>query len=257
MNQRLALLSDILANPEDDLPRLVFADWLEENGTTDADAARVEFIRLGCKSKAKSRMTTVEGNWLDANWRRLLVNTLAVRPKNAKPPTVSREGRFVYVKGRWAEDGSILETRVVFEYVRGFARRVKYLQSLDYQRLWHAAATDEPLAYHSPEVLPSVEGNRMIGLLSRLRATDWGQEVFVRAVCSTEFRPGEAKVYPDLTQCEANKRDFQPLALEDEPDINPGRRRQWAAVATAMTALAREFVGLAVATPKTGADAYQ
>jgi uncharacterized protein (TIGR02996 family) len=36
-----AFLSDILASPEDDTPRLVYADWLEENGDPD----RAEFIR--------------------------------------------------------------------------------------------------------------------------------------------------------------------------------------------------------------------
>jgi uncharacterized protein (TIGR02996 family) len=35
-------LEDILANPDDDAPRLIYADWLDENG----DAARAEFIRV-------------------------------------------------------------------------------------------------------------------------------------------------------------------------------------------------------------------
>lgn len=39
--ERNALLAAVLANPDDDLPRLVFADWLDENG--DPDEAR--FIR--------------------------------------------------------------------------------------------------------------------------------------------------------------------------------------------------------------------
>lgn len=34
----------IRANPDDDLPRLVFADWLDENGQPD----RAEYIRLSC-----------------------------------------------------------------------------------------------------------------------------------------------------------------------------------------------------------------
>jgi uncharacterized protein (TIGR02996 family) len=37
-----ALLADIRANPDDDTPRLVYADWLEENG----DADRAQIIRL-------------------------------------------------------------------------------------------------------------------------------------------------------------------------------------------------------------------
>jgi uncharacterized protein (TIGR02996 family) len=36
-----ALLKSVLASPEDDLPRLVYADWLDEHG----DPARAEFIR--------------------------------------------------------------------------------------------------------------------------------------------------------------------------------------------------------------------
>ncbi|HYT88994.1 MAG TPA: TIGR02996 domain-containing protein [Gemmataceae bacterium] len=35
-------LAHILAHPDDDMPRLIFADWLEEQG----DAARAEFIRV-------------------------------------------------------------------------------------------------------------------------------------------------------------------------------------------------------------------
>jgi uncharacterized protein (TIGR02996 family) len=40
-NQRAAFLADVIEHPDDDAPRLVFADWLEDNG----DAPRAEFIR--------------------------------------------------------------------------------------------------------------------------------------------------------------------------------------------------------------------
>src|SRR5262245_7353205 len=40
-----ALLRAILEEPHDDGPRLVYADWLEENG----DQARAEFIRVQCE----------------------------------------------------------------------------------------------------------------------------------------------------------------------------------------------------------------
>lgn len=42
----LALLQAVLHNPADDLPRLVMADWLEENGETE----RANFIRWQCES---------------------------------------------------------------------------------------------------------------------------------------------------------------------------------------------------------------
>lgn len=41
-NDNPALLAAILATPADDLPRLVYADWLDENG----EGERAEFIRL-------------------------------------------------------------------------------------------------------------------------------------------------------------------------------------------------------------------
>src|SRR5579885_1332261 len=41
-----ALLAAVAANPADDLPRLVYADWLEEHGRP----TRAEFIRLQCET---------------------------------------------------------------------------------------------------------------------------------------------------------------------------------------------------------------
>jgi uncharacterized protein (TIGR02996 family) len=45
MTQEEALLEAMREQPEDDLPRLVYADWLEEHG----DTIRGEFIRLQCE----------------------------------------------------------------------------------------------------------------------------------------------------------------------------------------------------------------
>jgi uncharacterized protein (TIGR02996 family) len=42
MSDEAAFLAAIIANPDDDTPRLVYADWLDENGDPD----RAEFIRL-------------------------------------------------------------------------------------------------------------------------------------------------------------------------------------------------------------------
>lgn len=44
LDEREAFLRAIADAPEDDAPRLVFADWLEERG----DSERAEFIRLQC-----------------------------------------------------------------------------------------------------------------------------------------------------------------------------------------------------------------
>ena len=45
MTDRDAMLRAIAANPDDDTPRLIYADLLDELGG-DANAARARFIRL-------------------------------------------------------------------------------------------------------------------------------------------------------------------------------------------------------------------
>jgi uncharacterized protein (TIGR02996 family) len=51
MNERQAFLDHIIDNPEDDVARLVFADWLEEHGEEE----RAEFIRIQCALAEKER----------------------------------------------------------------------------------------------------------------------------------------------------------------------------------------------------------
>src|SRR5436309_6205981 len=45
MSDAPTLLAAIRAAPEDDAPRLVYADWLDENGQPE----RAEFIRVQCE----------------------------------------------------------------------------------------------------------------------------------------------------------------------------------------------------------------
>jgi uncharacterized protein (TIGR02996 family) len=49
--ERAALLAAVTAAPDEDAPRLVFADWLDENGEPD----RAEFIRVGVERKQLDR----------------------------------------------------------------------------------------------------------------------------------------------------------------------------------------------------------
>jgi uncharacterized protein (TIGR02996 family) len=49
MSKRSAFLDAIVATPDDDAPRLVFADWLEDHGNEHA-AARAAFIRVQCEA---------------------------------------------------------------------------------------------------------------------------------------------------------------------------------------------------------------
>lgn len=81
MNDGSLLLDAIRANPDEDVPRLQYADWLEEHGpATDLTAATVEFIRLACPPRKQShdvsRMPQKAYWWLDANWKRLVPSVI-------------------------------------------------------------------------------------------------------------------------------------------------------------------------------------
>jgi uncharacterized protein (TIGR02996 family) len=49
MSDAPAFFRAIEANLDDDTPRLVYADWLDENAASESDHARAEFIRVQCE----------------------------------------------------------------------------------------------------------------------------------------------------------------------------------------------------------------
>src|SRR5205085_5003860 len=64
MAQEDTLLAAVRQDPEDDAPRLVYADWLEEHG----DPARAEYIRLQCRLAERER--DVDPTFPDPDWER-------------------------------------------------------------------------------------------------------------------------------------------------------------------------------------------
>src|SRR5262245_17894644 len=95
MAHHQAFLPDIIANPDDDAPRLIYADWLEENGEPE----RAEFIRVQCElarlprgddrrptllARERRLFVTHGGTWgrgrLDERFRRGFVETWAGIP---------------------------------------------------------------------------------------------------------------------------------------------------------------------------------
>jgi uncharacterized protein (TIGR02996 family) len=66
MSVQDAFLDDIAARPDDDTPRLIYADWLDDHG--DADWA--EFIRVQCRL-ARGRLEWQELSRLQDRQREL------------------------------------------------------------------------------------------------------------------------------------------------------------------------------------------
>lgn len=109
MTDRDSLLAAIRANPRDDLPRLVYADWLDENGTTDLDVATSEFIRKSVAFKGKQKhpvgligaMAPAGYEWLHDNWSRLVPGLMRHTPVRNFRRTGRRVRAAVYVpKGK-------------------------------------------------------------------------------------------------------------------------------------------------------------
>ena len=58
----LALLKAVASRPDDDLPRLVYADWLDEHGRGE----RAEFIRCSRPPRAVPRSSAI------CKWRQMV-----------------------------------------------------------------------------------------------------------------------------------------------------------------------------------------
>jgi uncharacterized protein (TIGR02996 family) len=69
MSDRAALLAAVKAFPENDAPRLIFADWLDENGD-ERDRDWAALIRWGCKPENRAMAFDVEREHVTAfGWR--------------------------------------------------------------------------------------------------------------------------------------------------------------------------------------------
>src|SRR5262245_41290558 len=93
-----ALLNAVLDAPDDDAPRLIYADWLEENGDPD----RAEFIRLQVERARLPRHDPVR--WRPGERERALEEAHRKEWLEALPPPL-RDASFLYERGfpGWVE----------------------------------------------------------------------------------------------------------------------------------------------------------
>lgn len=171
MTDREALLAAIDANPEEDTPRLAYADHLEESGATaisDLEKATAEFIRMSCgKEQQKYRQGVTEGRWLEANWRRLIPSPVLYQRYKPK-----RKGRWMNVV--FEGPRSLVEQQAGYnerfrhfvrvEFWRGFAKQVAFESPWDVDEVLPALAVDQPLLKPDLDFWPGVEPNGNIVL---------------------------------------------------------------------------------------------
>ena len=143
-NDRDRLLAAIrAADARDDTPRLMYADWLEEHGTGDRDAATLEFIRRSCKMAAAGKTRTMPRDvypWLHRNWTRFLpvlmehvVPVDYARKTTGNPRLAGMEKHMGWWNGRWATvrlrlrwdpETHFVRVPLQIEFWRGFVTEV-------------------------------------------------------------------------------------------------------------------------------------
>lgn len=93
---REALLAAIVAAPHEDIPRLMYADWLDENSTEPNATATAEFIRVSCPPRSGNRSNNLMPGkayrWLDGNWKRLVPGVVALHVRHDIGETVMISG---------------------------------------------------------------------------------------------------------------------------------------------------------------------
>lgn len=193
MSDQDALLAAIRQSPDDDAPRLIYADWLDEHGDPD----RAEFIRLQIKIDPFRQLDSD----LD-RWRRAVIDGHLNDPvPDHFPPELrhyadlARRDRDLLKARRWewlaplarvVEDNAA-HLRVMFR--RGFAEEVEIAASVfqdsgDLVR--EACPMLRRLTLFGPrEQVPELAGMSALGGIPELVLADWITDFDARALAPT------------------------------------------------------------------------
>ncbi len=107
---RKNFLADICEHPDDDAPRLIYADWLDDNG----DSARAEFIRVQCRIAALDRELESDDDCEEPT----CPGCAERRPLRQRELELQGSGR------RWWSDYGPGDKITVLEWRRGFVHRL-------------------------------------------------------------------------------------------------------------------------------------
>jgi len=146
MNEQLALLRSILDTPDDDTPRVVYADWLEEHDQSE----RAEFIRLQCAlaQRFRERSYVADDALLMTQWERQneLLRTYRATWLNELPPWVGvqyfRRGFISSIQvtaAQWIDQGNALEQMTPLDTVM-FLQSPRYFSTLVHEPSLHRLA---------------------------------------------------------------------------------------------------------------------
>jgi uncharacterized protein (TIGR02996 family) len=160
------LVRALFHNPDDDTPRLIFADWLEENGQID----RAALIRYQCE-QARYKSNAKRHKELDKLIKPLVEKLKkAMRPLPAWVKVEFRRG-FLRVDGRAIEDAAALPTRFVDLFLNGWVETL-VAENVDarFGRARGALALAEHVGELDASAHPTVREEALLALAGEARA---------------------------------------------------------------------------------------
>lgn len=147
MNDRAGFLAKIRRQPLDYTARMVYADWLDEFGTTDFDRATSEFLRISCRvvKSEFAAMPKAAYPWLASNWKRLVPSFWSECEQRGATGWCHKS----HAGARFEVTGHLVPVCFEFTIRRGFlvnctAHAPTELVPLVLD-LWQRIATDQPL----------------------------------------------------------------------------------------------------------------
>ncbi len=148
------MMQAIVDEPNNDLYRQIFADWLEENGKSDLDRATVEFIRVSCTGRDKPSscaMVRAAYKWISDNWRRLIPTVLANNFGNDR--LGYRRGRLIHLSLRLDRKNASPQFRnysCILWYWKGFVLSYQAYASFSNNLLENTLRADQPIMFLKP-----------------------------------------------------------------------------------------------------------
>jgi uncharacterized protein (TIGR02996 family) len=178
MSDEAALLAAILAHPDEDTPRLMYADWLDEHGQHD----RAEFIRIQCDPNsdeaAEDRAMELEersrGRWLVGL---LQVPGVHWEFRRGFPEYLDADADLfldryeAFVRARWLRFLSIHHVRN--HHVRDLCNRLWNPRWVELELQEHPEAIDDVFDYDATDTAVALAGCPQVSQLRLLRLSQF------------------------------------------------------------------------------------
>jgi hypothetical protein len=140
----------------------MYADWLEEFGSTEVDAATVEFIRVSCTDSGRVLMPLEAFNWIGIHWKRLVPTLMSKHV--GMHLCERREGRVIHIRYVWDSSRDGRYRPIALGFYRGLLERVQVWSSYCARFIEPLLLADQPVFdRRGPGWSPNQQHRRLVG----------------------------------------------------------------------------------------------